>query len=198
MKVIYFDTETTGIRDSEICQLSYIIDNGVEIYGKNFFFKVKEMNPSAQAVHGFSIEMLEELSGGRTFESDIDEIEQDFSDAALIVAHNASFDISMMKKEFSRYGREFCVNNYLCTMRFMSPFMKLKKAAGGGNKYPRLSEVVGYYIQDTSIIDSYVQDFFNVSVFYHDARYDTVSLFLAIRNARSEISELMEKVCSSN
>ena len=48
MKVIYLDTETTGLTNAEICQLSYITDNGIEVYGTNYFFKVFNMNPHAR------------------------------------------------------------------------------------------------------------------------------------------------------
>ena len=44
MKILMFDTETTGLRPGQICQLSYIvIDNSTKpykVYGKNFFFSV--------------------------------------------------------------------------------------------------------------------------------------------------------------
>lgn len=198
MKIIYFDTETTGVKDSEICQLSYIIDNRIEIYGKNYFFKVKDMNPYAQMVHGFSLEMLNNLSGGNEFKDYIDEIDKDFSDATLLVAHNASFDISMMRKEYRRLKREFNVKDYLCTMKYMAPIMKLMKVNGSGFKYPSLSEFVSYYIQDTSIINETVKDLFGIKTCYHDARYDVTSMYLALYYAREGKKILKEKVCSSD
>lgn len=198
MKVIYFDTETTGLYDSEICQLTYIVDNGVEVYGRNYFFRVRAMNPVAESIHGFSMEALEILSEGRVFGDFIDEIEQEFSDSTLLVAHNASFDIGMMRREFERLGRVFRYTSSLCTMRFMTPYMKLPKSIGNGYKYPRLSEFVSCFVPDSSLIDACVNDIFGVMSRYHDARYDTVSLFLAINAARADITSLKEKVCSSD
>jgi len=197
MKVIYFDTETTGLSRAEICQLSYIIDNGIEVYGKNFFFKVKEMNPLAEAVHGFSLEMLEELSNGATFDDYIDEIEKEFSDSDLIVAHNASFDITMMKAEFERRGKHFNPKSYLCTMRFLAPHMKIIKRSGSGYKYPSLTEIVASFVPDISMIDDYTEELYGIRGRFHDARYDTVSLYLAVYGARKEIEILKEKVCAS-
>jgi DNA polymerase-3 subunit epsilon len=197
MSVIYFDTETTGLRDAEICQLSYVVDNGIEVYGKNYFFCVHSMNPAAQAVHGFSIEALEVLSDGLSFADRIDEFDKDFQDAELIVAHNASFDISMMQGEYRRLNREFKYNSYLCTMRFMTPFMQLRRSSGGGFKYPSLSELTNCYIKDFTLVDDYVRAFFGAECRFHDARYDAASLYLAVKNAQAEIECLKEKVCSS-
>lgn len=60
MKLVVFDTETTDLRPGQICQLSYLIAADGVVAGKNLFFSVDEMNESSQAVHGMSIEMLEE------------------------------------------------------------------------------------------------------------------------------------------
>ena len=82
MKILMFDTETTGLRPGQICQLSYIvIDNSTkpyDVYGKNFFFSVDYMEESAEQIHGFSKELLEELSGGVTFEECYHEFIEDF------------------------------------------------------------------------------------------------------------------------
>ena len=67
MKRIVFDIEATGLSEAQICQLSYLIVDDSGVVGKNQFFAVDDMNPDAEAVHGFSMEMLEELSGGLRF-----------------------------------------------------------------------------------------------------------------------------------
>ncbi len=52
MKMIFFDTETTGITPGNICQLSYIVvDTGVKptkTEGKNVFFAVEYVEPEAE------------------------------------------------------------------------------------------------------------------------------------------------------
>jgi DNA polymerase-3 subunit epsilon len=194
MKVIYLDTETTGLTNAEICQLSYITDNGIEVYGTNYFFKVFNMNPHAQAVHGYSLEMLDELSSGKTFDEHIDAIERDFSDA-MIVAHNAAFDIMMLKAEFVRRGRVFNPERYLCTMRFMTPYLKLNKSSGCGYKYPRLHELVAAYLNDYTAINDLVYELFGVRSAFHDARFDAASLYLAVHSASGVIDKLKEAVC---
>lgn len=82
MKLVVFDTETTDLRPGQICQLSYLIAADGVVAGKNLFFSVDEMNESPEAVHGMSMEMLEELSGGERFEDRAQEIFDDFSPAS--------------------------------------------------------------------------------------------------------------------
>lgn len=197
MITLYFDTETTGLRESQICQLAYIIDDGTKIYGKNFFFSVADMNEYAYRVHGFSKEDLELLSKGRMFKDCYREINEDFNKASVLVAHNAKFDINMMTLEYKRLGKVFEYNNHLCTMRTMTNYMQLPKAQGKGFKPPSLSEFANYYIDDKGCsINNYVKKIFGVDSRYHDARFDTTSMFLALRKAMSEQSKLREKVCN--
>ena len=94
--ILFFDTETTGLLPGRIIQLSYIMTDGENTVAKNFFFGVSYIEPSAQAVHGFSVEKLAVLSNGHTFSTDIEEIYDDFLSADLIVAHNDKFDIGFL------------------------------------------------------------------------------------------------------
>ena len=48
-------------------QLSYIMQTKEEVSAKNFFFSVDYVEPSALAVHGFSVQKLKELSLGKEF-----------------------------------------------------------------------------------------------------------------------------------
>ena len=100
--IIYLDTETTGLHPGQICQLSYIIQNGNSVKGKNFFFAVDYVEYGAYMVHGFSKDKLEQLSNGKGFECFIDEIEQDFLSADLVCSHNTAFDFGFLRKEFER------------------------------------------------------------------------------------------------
>ena len=56
--ILYFDTETTGVRPGQICQLSYIIQDTSGVSAKNFFFSVDYVEQGASAVHGFSVQKL--------------------------------------------------------------------------------------------------------------------------------------------
>lgn len=97
MKLLVFDTETTSLKPGQICQLSYItIDSSTKpqkTTGHNFFFAVEEVDPAAEAVHGFSAEKLYELSNGKYFEDSIEEFLKDFEEADFLIGHNVNFDI---------------------------------------------------------------------------------------------------------
>ena len=59
--ILYFDTETTGLRPGRIIQLAYIIDYGDTIKAKNFYFNVPYIEPGASMVHGITLEDLQVL-----------------------------------------------------------------------------------------------------------------------------------------
>ena len=63
--ILYFDTETMGLYPGRIIQLAYILDDGENAVGKNFYFAVDYIEPSATAVHGITVEKLRVLSGGK-------------------------------------------------------------------------------------------------------------------------------------
>ena len=64
--LLVFDTEATDLEPGQICQLAYLLEQDGEITARNYFFSVDDMSPGAQEVHGFSKEMLEELSNAAT------------------------------------------------------------------------------------------------------------------------------------
>ena len=103
MKLLFFDTETTGVKPGSICQLSYIlVDTSTKpqkTIGKNIFFTVDEMEPEAERIHGFSLEKLYELSEGMYFEDLYADFINDFLEADFIIGHNVQFDIKFLKHE---------------------------------------------------------------------------------------------------
>ena len=178
--ILFFDTETTGLYPGQICQLSYIMQTREKAYAKNFFFSVDYVEPSALAVHGFSVQKLKELSLGRDFSFFFDEINLDFQKADLICAHNTSFDFSFMRKEYERLGQTFYVKNEFCSMKKTTPICKILRKSGVGYKYPKLSELCEFVgISDSQISQKTSMLFGNKSSF-HDARFDTSALYLAV------------------
>lgn len=190
--IIYLDTETTGLYPGQICQLSYIMQNKGQTTAKNFFFTVDEMSFGAFSVHGFSKEKLFELSNGKRFSNHIKEIKNDFEQADLIVAHNVNFDFMFLRSEFERCGLDFIYKKELCTMKELTPVCKLLKRSGSGYKYPKLVEACNFFgVTDTEIKED-VMRFFDVELDYHDARFDTVALFLvANRGIEKEIGKYL-------
>ncbi|HKL11520.1 MAG TPA: 3'-5' exonuclease [Clostridia bacterium] len=179
MKALVFDTETTGLKPGQICQLSYIIDDDGEVQAKNFFFKVVYMEYAAYMIHGFTPGKLEDLSGNHEFKDSIEEINKDFTDADVLVAHNFSFDKMFMKKEFGRCKREFKFSSQYCTMRNLKETCELKRK-DGEPKFPKLQELVHFMgVEEKEVLQKTRSLFESKAIAYHDARYDVTATYLS-------------------
>jgi DNA polymerase-3 subunit epsilon len=107
MREIIFDTETTGLDNREDRVIEF---GGIELVnrfptGRTFHYYIhpqgRAIHPDAQAVHGIS---AADLAGKPTFAELADEL-CGFIDGAMLVAHNANFDIGFLNAEFARIGR---------------------------------------------------------------------------------------------
>jgi len=183
MKLLFFDTETTSIKPGSICQLSYItVDASVKpqvTTGKNFFFTVDEMEPSAEEIHGFSLEKLYELSNGQYFEDLVPDFYDDFVNADFLIGHNVNFDVRFLKHELISLGEDFNPKNVFCTMAYYRDICKIKKA-NGEIKNPKLSEVIDWLNISTEKIAETSEKLFEGSGNYHDARFDTAATYLTV------------------
>lgn len=106
MREIIFDTETTGLsaREDRIIEFG-----GIELInrfptGRTFHHYInpqgRAVHPDAQAVHGIS---EADLVGKPSF-ADLAAELTEFIDGAMLIAHNASFDIGFLDAEFGRIG----------------------------------------------------------------------------------------------
>ncbi|MBO4573149.1 MAG: 3'-5' exonuclease [Clostridia bacterium] len=193
--ILYFDTETTGLYPGRIIQLAYILDDGENAVGKNFYFAVDYIEPSATAVHGITVEKLRVLSGGKTFSDHQDEIFDDFLNADLIVAHNAKFDIGFMIAEFKYLDRVFRYNGEFDTMKFFTPIMKLPRHTTAAYKYPKLSELTEFaevYSYDVSVATNKI--FGGLSLGYHEAVFDVTAMYLAVQKLKPRYPQLVERL----
>ncbi len=179
--IIYLDTETTGLNPGEIVQLSYILENKSGVKTKNFFFAVPYVDPFAVAVHGFSAERLKVLSDGKVFSDHADEIEKDFLSADVVISHNVSFDEAFLRAEFNRVGKILPIKNSFCSMKKSVPICKLSRAHNSGYKYPKLSELCDYFCVTEFDIKRETEKLFNFDCGFHDARFDTAALYLAVK-----------------
>jgi DNA polymerase III subunit epsilon len=187
--MIFFDTETTGLRPGSICQLSYIkVNTEVKPHlykGKNFYFTVEEIEAEAERVHGMSVEDLYELSGGTYFEDSFEEIYEDFLDADILIGHNVNFDINFLTHEMEGCGEELIVNKTLCTMNYYKTICRLP-GSRGDYKRPKLEEVIKFLNIKQEDITLTCKKYFEYSDNklngngYHDARYDTAAVLLLI------------------
>lgn len=183
MKLLIFDTETTSIKPGHICQLSYItIDASSKpqkTVGKNFFITVDEMDPAAEAVHGFSLEKLYELSNGMYFEDLIEEFINDFEEADFVIGHNVNFDIKFLKSELEDMCIDYEPKHTFCTMQYYKDICKILRP-NGQYKNPKLEEVVDFLHITKDQIAKKSEELFAGSGNYHDARFDTTATYLLI------------------
>lgn len=185
MKLVFLDTETTDKSPGQVCQLTYIIydtnaDPDNRVKGKNFFFSVDFVSDTAYKVHGFDLESLKTLSGNLTFKDLYKLFRKDLTESDFILGHNINFDISFLNKEFERLGMEFKPKNLFCSMNYFKNILKLKSSIGT-IKSPKLSELLEYLkITEDNILDSTKKLFNSEETHFHDARFDTTALYLAV------------------
>lgn len=116
------DTETTGLKNAYIVQLSaqkYQIRQRVPhlIQKKTWYIRPPFlMNPEVIAIHGITNEFLADKP---TEEEVIDEIETWLGPHPLLVGQNIGFDIGMMEDMYRRCGRTFQVRWKFDTLEMM-------------------------------------------------------------------------------
>ncbi|KKQ20683.1 MAG: Exonuclease RNase T and DNA polymerase III [Candidatus Nomurabacteria bacterium GW2011_GWA1_37_20] len=119
-KLIFFDTETTGNTEKDfLCQIAYKTDN--ESY-TNLYKPPVKIPPEASAVHHITNKMVAEKESFAD-SGDLPKIKKLFEDKnSIMVAHNAPFDLLMIKKE----GVE--PKKFICTLklaRYLDPEEKI-------------------------------------------------------------------------
>lgn len=200
MRIIYFDTETTGLSPGpllggmyfgKICQLTYIILENEIPTAKNFFFKVDYIEPASTQVTGLTPQKLAILSGGRAFSDDAEEIYTDFASADFVVSHNFGFDQKFMDAEFRRIGKSFDFKRSICSMRSTCSFLKIpgKRTL---YKLPSLAELSAFFgVSDREVIAK-TKELFSSNSVAHDARFDTVKLMMSVERAKKVCPALVE------
>ena len=182
--IITFDTETTALQPGQICQLSYIMYEKGEVTGKNLFFSVDEMSEGSEAVHGFSMEMLDELSGGERFEDKAEEVFADFSQAKMLIGHNVIFDDNFLRTEFTRAGMTLPRIKLFDTMNYFTPIMLMAPVQRNTRcKPPKLIELAAYLGLTDEEIQQNADVWFGGGAAAHDARFDAAMTFLCLKRA---------------
>lgn len=108
--IIFFDTETTGNTDKDsLCQIAYKYQSGDSFCG--LYKPPFRIPPEASAVHHISNKMVEDKPSFKD-SPDYQNIKNIFEDENnVVVAHNAVFDLTMLKKE------NIIPKNFICTLR---------------------------------------------------------------------------------
>jgi DNA polymerase III epsilon subunit-like protein len=128
-KIIFFDTETTGNTEKDLlCQIAY--KNGEETFTGLYKPPIK-IPPEASAVHHITNKMVADKPTLGESE-DKEKIKSLFEDTnTILVAHNAPFDMVMIKKE----GIE--PKNFICTLRVVRHLDPEEKIAKYNLQYLR-------------------------------------------------------------
>jgi len=108
-KIIFFDTETTGNTEKDtLCQIAY--KTGDEAFSE-MYKPVIKIPPEASAVHHITNKMIADKPSFKD-SPDSKKIKKLFEDKnSVVVAHNAPFDLMIIKKE------DIIPKNFICTLR---------------------------------------------------------------------------------
>lgn len=183
---VFLDIEGTGTQNNQIAQLAYIkTDDELNVVtAKNFFFKVDDMNPFAQRLHGLSMEYLRRASDGEIFKDRFEEIHQDLADS-LLVCHNTRSDYDLLAVEYTRLGQEYSPMSHFCTMAFFKPICEIHDR-NGKIKPPSLRELIDFHeLSNDEIALSATTLFECLHVKPHDSRFDAAAIYLICKKAVS-------------
>ena len=153
--LLFFDTETTGLPQNwkaplsdfknwpRLVQLAYLMYDfdGNLIAEGNHIIKPKgfRIPYDAEKVHGISTEKA--LQQGEELEFIIDLFYKRIENAAMLVAHNMSFDEKIIGCEILRTGRKNIIQDKkkICTMEKSTEYCSIPGPYG--YKWPKLSEL---------------------------------------------------------
>lgn len=114
---VIFDTETTGLSPKwhRVVEIGAVkVRNGKVIDEATWLINPQRSIPEkAQAVHGITDDMVKDKP---TFDKVYPEFEK-FIEGAVLVAHNARFDVSMMRAEIAGSGLPMPDNEVIDTLK---------------------------------------------------------------------------------
>ncbi|PCK07521.1 MAG: DNA polymerase III subunit epsilon [Alteromonadaceae bacterium] len=118
MRQIVLDTETTGLEPSQghrIIEIGCVELVGRRLTGRHYHQYIKpnrEIDEGALAVHGISLEFLEDKP---LFDSIADEFLEFIGDSELVI-HNAPFDVGFLDTELKRLNRGLALIGERCSI----------------------------------------------------------------------------------
>jgi len=160
MKVLVFDTETTGLPKGKnpsiyktelwphIIQLSYIVycsDENNLLTVEDDYIKISDdviIEEGSQAIHKISREKLNKK--GISIEESLQKFNSWSEKCDLLVGHNVSFDKRMVMVEGIRNKIRMNIQDTYCTMKQSTEICKIEREFPDGTKYfkyPALSEL---------------------------------------------------------
>jgi DNA polymerase-3 subunit epsilon len=163
MRILFFDTETSGLPKNwnapveqldnwpRLIQLAWQVYDlqGKLIEEEEYVIKPNgfEIPIEASNVHKITTQKAHEIGVDLSLILDI--FSNAIKDSDLLVAHNYSFDYSIIGAELLRNGLENNLKNkeYICTMKSSTDFCNI--SGPYGNKWPKLEELYYKLFQET-------------------------------------------------
>ncbi|MBK1809754.1 3'-5' exoribonuclease [Clostridium sp. YIM B02505] len=164
MNFIAIDFETANEKRNSPCSIGIVVVKSGKIVEKiHHLIKPKEMRfmPINIGIHGIRPSMVEN-------EPEFDEVWQKIKyhfSGELVIAHNASFDISVLRNSAELYNIKLPSFNYICTMKLSKNFYK-------GIENAKLNTV---------------NDFLGYEFKHHDALYDALACSNILLNISEEL-----------
>jgi DNA polymerase III, epsilon subunit and related 3''-5'' exonucleases len=164
MNYIAIDFETANEKRNSPCSIGIVVvRNGHVVEKIHHLIRPKEMRfmPINIGIHGIRPAMVESEP---EFDKVWKKIKHHF-DGNLVIAHNASFDISVLRKSAELYDIELPDFEYICTMKLARNFYK-------GIENAKLNTV---------------NDFLGYEFKHHDALYDALACSNILLNISEEL-----------
>ncbi|MBE6072346.1 MAG: DNA polymerase III subunit epsilon [Clostridium butyricum] len=164
MNFIAIDFETANEKRNSPCSIGIVVVRNGEVVEKiHHLIKPKEMRfmPINIGIHGIRPKMVENEP---EFDEVWNKIKHYFKDN-LVIAHNASFDISVLRKTLELYEIEMPEFNYICTMKLSRNFYRDLDNA----KLSTVNKFLGY------------------EFIHHDALYDALACSNILLNISDEL-----------
>ncbi|MBL0344167.1 exonuclease domain-containing protein [Candidatus Villigracilis affinis] len=122
----FLDIETTGLSPwfgDRICQIAIVLTEGKRIKSTVDLLinPGRELSPAAAHINGLD---ESKLSAAPTFEEITDQLEASLKDA-VIVCHNAKFDIQFLDNEYRKLGRSVEYPNLIDTLLLAREYFDL-------------------------------------------------------------------------
>ncbi|AYE34253.1 exonuclease domain-containing protein [Clostridium septicum] len=164
MNFIAIDFETANEKRNSPCSIGIVVVKDSKVVERiHYLIRPKEMRfmPINIGIHGIRPSMVEnELEFNHIW----DKIKDYFNDS-LVIAHNASFDISVLRNTLELYGLKLPCFEYICTMKLSRNF---------------------YYKLDNSKLNT-VNKFLGYEFNHHDALADALACSNILLNISKEL-----------
>lgn len=162
MKILFFDTETTGVpknykasyKDTEnwprLVQLGYVAYDGDDEVLSHEFVVIPvgyEISPEVSRVHGITQEAA--LRDGESLAQVLSEFRSAVIWADMLVGHNLNFDMNVLGCEYVRMGGDnpLIEKKVYDTMLKSTPLLKLP-GKFGNYKWPKLQELYQFLFNE--------------------------------------------------